>query len=42
MEALREMGYDSYSSILDLIDNSLDAECTEVGVRIFEESGDIL
>jgi len=25
MEALREMGYDSYASILDIIDNSIDA-----------------
>ena len=42
MEALREMGYDSYASILDLIDNSLDAHATQVRVSIAEKSGDIV
>lgn len=42
MEALREMGYDSYSSILDLIDNALDADATQVVIGVSEESGDII
>jgi len=42
MDALREMGYDSYTSILDLIDNSLDADCGHVTVRVFEEADDII
>ena len=28
MEALRELGYDSYASILDIIDNCIDAHAT--------------
>src|SRR5690242_13700507 len=42
MEALREMGYDSYSSVLDLIDNSLDADAAHICVRVFEDAGDII
>src|SRR5207248_10217167 len=40
MEALRELGYDSYSSILDLIDNSIDAAATHVAVTVAEVKGD--
>jgi len=40
MEALRELGYDSYASILDLIDNSIDAEAKLVRVGIAEVKGD--
>jgi hypothetical protein len=42
MEALREMGYDSYASILDLIDNSLDAQASLVRVKITDQKGDII
>jgi hypothetical protein len=39
IHALREMGYDSFSSIMDLIDNSLDAGARKVVVTI-KENGD--
>jgi hypothetical protein len=42
MEALREMGYDSYASILDLIDNSIDAQASFVHVDVAEVKGDIV
>src|SRR5215510_9715038 len=42
IEALREMGYDSYSSVLDLIDNSIDAEAKEIQVDIGDHDGDIV
>src|SRR6266478_8306978 len=42
MEALRELGYDSYSSILDIIDNCIDAQATRVAVEIAEQKGDII
>jgi hypothetical protein len=42
MEALREMGYDSYASILDLIDNSIDAGASVIQVTISEQKGEIL
>lgn len=40
MEALRELGYDSYASILDLIDNSIDAGAKLVKVDVSEVKGD--
>jgi hypothetical protein len=42
MEALRELGYDSYDSILDLIDNSLDADASNVQVTVEAKKGDIV
>jgi hypothetical protein len=42
IEALREMGYDSYSSVLDLIDNSIDAQAKEIQVTVSEQKGDII
>jgi hypothetical protein len=42
MEALREMGYDSYASILDIIDNSIDAEAKNIRLSIGEHKGDII
>lgn len=42
MEALRELGYDSYSSILDILDNSIDAHATKIDILIKEEHGDII
>src|SRR6266436_8562212 len=42
MEALREMGYDSYASILDILDNSIDAEAQKIRVNISEAQGDIV
>jgi hypothetical protein len=41
IEALRELGYDSYSSITDLLDNSVDAQATHIEITISEEKGDI-
>lgn len=38
MSALREMGYDSFASVADLIDNSIDAGATRVDVSV-RESG---
>src|SRR5438105_1981400 len=42
MEALREMGYDSYASILDIIDNSIDAESKHIRIVVAEQKGDIV
>jgi hypothetical protein len=42
MEALREMGYDSYASVLDLIDNSIDAQATFIRIGVVEKQGDIV
>src|SRR5438128_9247117 len=42
MEALREMGYDSYASILDIVDNSIDAQAQSIRVSIAEQKGDII
>jgi hypothetical protein len=42
IEALREMGYDSYSSVLDLIDNSVDAQAKEIHVDVSDQDGDIV
>jgi hypothetical protein len=41
LSALREMGYDSFSSVLDLIDNSIDAGATKIAVTIREAGNDI-
>jgi len=38
IQALREMGYDSFASILDIVDNSIDAQATKVWVTIKEIS----
>jgi hypothetical protein len=38
MSALREMGYDSYASVMDLIDNSIDAGAKRIDVTIREAS----
>src|SRR6266498_3738383 len=42
MEALRELGYDSYASILDIIDNCIDAHATIINVEVGEQKGDIV
>jgi hypothetical protein len=42
MEALREMGYDSYASILDIIDNSIDAQASLIRIAIAEQKSDIV
>src|SRR5438128_9021855 len=42
MEALREMGYDSYASILDIIDNSIDAQASVIRIEIAEQRGDVV
>ena len=42
MEALREMGYDSYASILDIIDNSIDAQASIIRIEIAEQRGDVV
>jgi hypothetical protein len=40
-EALRELGYDSYASVLDLIDNSIDAQAKHVVVAVAESRDDL-
>src|SRR3990172_11401567 len=42
MDALREMGYDSYASVLDIVDNAIDAQATHVDVSVEERAGDII
>ena len=42
MEALRELGYDSYASILDIIDNCIDAHAAKIDIEIGEQKGDIV
>ena len=42
MEALRELGYDSYSSILDILDNCVDAHAAKIDIEIGEQKGDIV
>mgnify|MGYP003137065800 CR=1 FL=1 len=42
MEALREMGYDSYASIMDLIDNSIDAGASRIAITVRENKDDIV
>lgn len=42
IEALREMGYDSYASIMDLIDNSIDAQAKSIQIFVAEQRGDII
>jgi histidine kinase/DNA gyrase B/HSP90-like ATPase len=41
MEALRDLGYNSYASILDILDNSVDAGAKFISVQISEQNGDI-
>src|SRR6266699_5528677 len=41
IEALRELGYDSYGSVMDLLDNSVDAQASDIKITISEEKGDI-
>src|SRR5260370_11349760 len=41
IEALRELGYDSYASVLDLLDNSVDAQASKIEITISEEKGDM-
>ena len=41
-EALRDLGYDSYASVLDLIDNCIDAQASRVSVSITEHRGDVV
>ncbi len=41
IEALRELGYDSYASVMDLLDNSVDAQASNIEITISEEKGDI-
>ena len=42
LSALRELGYDSYSAIADLIDNSIDARAERVAISIIERDSDIV
>src|SRR3954470_13748673 len=42
MEALRDLGYDSYASILDVLDNSIDAQAKTIEVDVGEEKNDIV
>ena len=42
LAALRELGYDSYSAIADLIDNSIDAGAEKIAVTIVDREGDLI
>src|SRR5437868_7046924 len=42
MEALRELGYVSYASIFDILDNSIDAQGRAIEVTIADNAGDIV
>jgi hypothetical protein len=42
MEALRELGYDSYSSVLDILDNCIDAHAAKIDIEVGEQKGDIV
>jgi histidine kinase/DNA gyrase B/HSP90-like ATPase len=42
MEALRELGYDSYASVLDITDNCIDAHATKIDIEVSEQRGDII
>jgi len=42
IEALRELGYDSYASVLDLLDNCIDAQAKRIDVKVNEHKGDIV
>lgn len=42
MEALRDMGYDSYASILDITDNSIDAQSENIWIDVSDQRGDII
>jgi hypothetical protein len=41
-EALRELGYDSYASILDITDNCIDAGAKEISIQVQEDGDDIV
>lgn len=38
IQALREMGYDSFASILDIVDNSIDAQASKIWITVKEVS----
>lgn len=42
IEALRELGYDSYASILDLVDNSIDAQARFIRIDVADRKGDVV
>lgn len=42
MEALREMGYDSYASVADLVDNAIDAGAKKIQVRVDARQNDVV
>jgi hypothetical protein len=42
VQALRELGYDNYASVLDLLDNCIDAEASEIRIQAVEEDGDVV
>ena len=42
MDSLRYLGYNNYSAICDLIDNSFDAEAKNVYVKITQQAGDVV
>jgi hypothetical protein len=42
IEALRDLGYDSYASVLDLVDNCIDAQAKQIDVSVVEQKGDIM
>jgi hypothetical protein len=42
MDSLRYLGYDNYSAIFDLVDNSLDAEAKTINIVISQVGGDAM
>jgi hypothetical protein len=42
LTAIREMGYDSFASILDLVDNSIDARASKIAVQIKEQGKGVI
>lgn len=42
LHALREMGYDSFASIMDIVDNSIDARASRVDITVREVSAKAL
>jgi|GEM_PF-3381820 signal transduction histidine kinase len=42
LTALRETGYDTYTAIMDIIDNSIDADATNIDIIISKREDDII
>src|SRR5947209_7885116 len=42
MKSLRHLGYNNHSAIADLVDNSIDAEATQIGIEVLRDKGDFV